>query len=206
MPDLTRELRLGGRVAGVDEVGRGPLCGPVVAAAVILDPRNIPDGLVGLDDSKRLSAARREHFVRLLRFCAVIGVGAASVAEIDRLNILQASLLAMRRALAALSVTPDAALIDGNRAPKDLPYPAITLVKGDQLSLSVAAASVVAKVVRDQALVRLDRRYPGYGWAQNAGYGTAAHLAALGLLGATPHHRRSFAPVRDILLVESTKV
>jgi len=206
MPDLTRESLLGGRVAGVDEVGRGPLCGPVVAAAVILDPTNLPDALLGLDDSKRLSAAKREAFAHLLRGCAIVGVGAASVAEIDSHNILQASLLAMRRALAALSVPPDAALIDGNIAPKNLSFPAHTLVKGDQLSLSIAAASVVAKVVRDRAMASLDRRYTGYGWASNAGYGTAAHLAALGLLGATPHHRRGFAPVRENLALPAAKL
>lgn len=196
MPDLSREVALGGRVAGVDEVGRGPLCGPVVAAAVILDPRNLPPGLAGLDDSKRLTPARRDHYAALLKTCASVGIGAASVVEIDRLNILQASLLAMRRALAALPETPDAALVDGNRAPAGLAFPVRTLVKGDSLSLSIAAASVIAKVVRDRAMLRLDRRHPGYGWDHNAGYGTAEHLAALRRLGVTPHHRRSFAPVR----------
>jgi ribonuclease HII len=196
MPDLSHERRLGGRIAGVDEVGRGPLCGPVVAAAVVLDLRRLPAALAGLDDSKRLTAARREDFAAVLKTCAVIGIGAASVAEIDRLNILQASLLAMRRALAALPLPPDAALVDGNRAPAGLAFPALTLVKGDSLSLSIAAASVVAKVVRDRAMAQLDRRYPGYGWCRNAGYGTAEHLAALISLGPTPHHRHSFAPVR----------
>lgn len=206
MPDLSHEDRLGGRVAGVDEVGRGPLCGPVVAAAVILDPRNLPRELAGLDDSKRLSPQRRAHFADILRGCAVIGIGAASVTEIDGINILQASLLAMHRALAVLPSIPDAALIDGNRAPKGLGFPAQTLVKGDQLSLSIAAASVIAKVVRDRAMVQLAMRYPGYGWDRNAGYGTAEHLAALLLLGATPHHRRSFAPVRAIFAAESREV
>jgi ribonuclease HII len=168
----------------------------VVAAAVVLDLRRLPAALAGLDDSKRLTAARREDFAAVLKTCAVIGIGAASVAEIDRLNILQASLLAMRRALAALPLPPDAALVDGNRAPAGLAFPALTLVKGDSLSLSIAAASIVAKVVRDRAMAQLDRRYPGYGWCRNAGYGTAEHLAALISLGPTPHHRHSFAPVR----------
>ena len=204
MPDLSHEYRLGGCIAGVDEVGRGPLSGPVVAAAVILDARNLPEDLAGLDDSKRLSASRREQFATILRGCAIIGIGAASVAEIDRLNILQASLLAMRRALAALPVSPDAALIDGNRAPKGLNFPAHTLIKGDHLSLSIAAASVLAKVVRDRAMARLSERYPGYGWERNAGYGTAEH--ALRRLGATPHHRRSFAPVRAIFAGHAAEV
>ncbi len=206
MPDLSHEHRLGGRVAGVDEVGRGPLCGPVVAAAVILDPRNLPRALAGLDDSKRLTPQRREQFAVVLQGCAMIGVGAASVAEIDGINILQASMLAMRRALAVLPAAPDAALIDGNRAPKGLGYPAETLVKGDQLSLSIAAASVIAKVVRDRAMLLLAARYPGYGWDRNAGYGTAEHLAALLRLGATRHHRRSFAPVRAIFAVDPSQV
>lgn len=199
MPDLSHEERLGGRIAGVDEVGRGPLCGPVVAVAVILDRRSLPRELAGLDDSKRLTPERRAYYATILRGCATIGIGAASAVEIDGINILQASLLAMRRALAVLSQTPDAALIDGNRAPKGLGFPAHTLVQGDRLSLSIAAASVIAKVVRDRAMAQLAGRYPGYGWERNAGYGTAEHLAALLRHGATPHHRRSFAPVRAIL-------
>lgn len=206
MPDLSHEHRLGGRVAGVDEVGRGPLCGPVVAAAVILNPRNLPRDLVGLDDSKRLSPQRRAHFAVVLQGCAMIGVGAASVSEIDGINILQASLLAMRRALAVLPIAPDVALIDGNRAPKDLNFPTETLVQGDQLSLSIAAASVIAKVVRDRAMAQLALRYPGYGWERNAGYGTAEHLEALLRLGATRHHRRSFAPVRAIFAPDPGRV
>lgn len=206
MPDLSREAALGGRVAGVDEVGRGPLCGPVVAAAVILKPARLPPQLAGLDDSKKLTAARRAEFAAVLRGCAMIGIGAASVAEIDEINILQASMLAMRRALAALPVVPDAALIDGNRVPRDLGFPARPLVKGDGLSLSIAAASVIAKVVRDHAMACLAARYPGYGWERNAGYGTAEHLEALARLGATAHHRRSFAPVRAILAAFPARV
>ncbi|HEV2673825.1 MAG TPA: ribonuclease HII [Aliidongia sp.] len=198
MPDLSWEIRLGGIVAGVDEVGRGPLAGPVVAAAVILDPANLPRELDGLDDSKVLSAEARAHYVSVLRRVAIIGIGAASVDEIDRINILQASMLAMARAVARLSRGPDVALIDGNRAPK-LSCRAVTLVKGDTLSLSIAAASVVAKETRDRAMVQLHARYPGYGWASNVGYPTAAHRAALGVIGLTRHHRRSFGPVRALL-------
>ena len=198
MPDLSWEIRLGGLVAGVDEVGRGPLAGPVVAAAVILDPANLPRELDGLDDSKVLSAEARAHYLTVLRRVAVIGIGAASVGEIDRINILQASMLAMARAVGRLARQPDVALIDGNRAPK-LACRAVTLVKGDAISLSIAAASVVAKETRDRAMVQLDARYPGYGWARNAGYPTAAHRAALGVIGLTRHHRRSFGPVRALL-------
>lgn len=198
MPDLSWEIRLGGLVAGVDEVGRGPLAGPVVAAAVILDPANLPRELDGLDDSKALSAEARAHYLTVLRRVAIIGIGAASVGEIDRINILQASMLAMARAVGRLARQPDVALIDGNRAPK-LACRAVTLVKGDAISLSIAAASVVAKETRDRAMVQLDARYPGYGWARNAGYPTAAHRAALGVIGLTRHHRRSFGPVRALL-------
>ena len=198
MPDLSWEIRLGGLVAGVDEVGRGPLAGPVVAAAVILDRANLPRALDGLDDSKQLSAEARAHYLGVLRRVAIIGVGAASVAEIDRINILQASMLAMVRAVARLPRLPDVALIDGNRAPR-LACRAVTLVKGDTLSLSIAAASVVAKETRDRAMAQLDARYPAYGWARNAGYPTAAHRAALQASGVTRHHRRSFGPVRALL-------
>ena len=202
MPDLAWERRLGGVVCGVDEVGRGPLAGPVVTAAVILDRKRLPRELDGLDDSKALSAAERIHYVAVLRRCARIGVGAASVAEIDRLNILQASLLAMARAVAALGVMPDAALIDGNQAPK-LPCATHTLVGGDALSLSIAAASVVAKVTRDLAMENLSRRYDRYGWERNAGYPTPEHRAAIIAHGITLHHRRSFAPVREALARDS---
>ena len=198
MPDLSWEIRLGGLVAGVDEVGRGPLAGPVVAAAVILDRANLPRELDGLDDSKVLSSEARAHYLTVLRRVAIIGIGAASVGEIDRINILQASMLAMARAVGRLARQPDVALIDGNRAPK-LACRAVTLVKGDAISLSIAAASVVAKETRDRAMVQLDARYPGYGWARNAGYPTAAHRAALGVIGLTRHHRRSFGPVRALL-------
>jgi ribonuclease HII len=198
MPDLNREARLGRLVAGIDEVGRGPLAGPVVAAAVILDPGNLPPELDGLNDSKALSAAARARYAVVIRRVGRIGIGAASVAEIDRLNILQATMLAMVRAVAALRVVPDAALVDGNRAPP-LACRVETLVGGDALSLSIAAASVIAKVVRDRAMAALALRYEGYGWERNAGYPTQQHRTALLLHGVTPHHRRSFAPVRAVL-------
>lgn len=194
MPDLTLERGLGGRVAGIDEVGRGPLAGPVVAAAVLFETPPPPEIEAAIDDSKKLTPARRAAVLDRLLTHAKIGLGAASVAEIDRLNILEATMVAMQRALAALPVTPDSALVDGNRAPQ-LACPARTVVGGDGLSLSIAAASIVAKVTRDVAMARLAERYPGFGWERNAGYGTAEHTAALDRLGPTPHHRRSFRPV-----------
>jgi ribonuclease HII len=183
-------------VCGVDEAGRGPLAGPVVAAAVILDRTSMPDGL---DDSKRLTAARRRALLADLMSVAMIGVGSASVEEIDQINILNATMLAMRRALEALPVTPMVALVDGNRCP-DLPCQARAVVKGDQRCLSIAAASIVAKVHRDAVMADLAATYPAYGWRRNAGYGTAEHLAALRSHGPTSHHRRSFAPVRAVLV------
>ncbi len=195
MPDYAHERRLGGLVAGIDEVGRGPLAGPVVAAAVVLKSGRLPKALAGLDDSKVLTAEARLAYAAVLRRVAHIGVGAASVEEIDGLNILQASLLAMRRAYAALGFTPDAALIDGNKAPR-LGCRVETLVGGDALSLSIAAASVIAKVTRDRAMTSLSRRYDRYGWERNAGYPTEEHRTAILIHGITRHHRRSFAPVR----------
>jgi ribonuclease HII len=187
------------QVAGVDEVGRGPLAGPVVAAAVILNPESIPDGL---NDSKKLTAKRREFLTPLLRQSAVVGLGVASVEEIDALNILQASLLAMRRAVADLPITPDHLLVDGNRLPRDLPCPATPVVGGDAISPSIAAASIVAKTWRDDVMKKAAVQFPGYGWETNAGYPTKCHKSALRNLGVTPLHRRSFAPVRDILWQE----
>ncbi len=200
MPDFTLEMQHGGRVAGVDEVGRGPLAGPVVAAAVVF-PRGVPDALAGMiDDSKKLSAAAREAACAALLASGVaeVAVGAASVGEIERLNILGASLLAMRRAVLRLPVPPDFALVDGNRAPA-LACPVRCVVGGDALCLSIAAASVVAKVVRDRAMARLGVRFPEYGWGRNAGYGTLAHRSALRRFGATAHHRRGFGTVRAVL-------
>jgi ribonuclease HII len=183
-------------IAGVDEVGRGPLAGPVTAAAVILDPAHIP---VGLNDSKKLTQARREGLSAELHAIAHVSIAHATVEEIDALNILRASHLAMTRAIAGLPRIPDHLLIDGNQLPRGLSCPAETIVKGDARSLSIAAASIVAKVARDKLMVILAQQHPGYGWETNAGYGTAAHLTALLNLGPTPHHRRSFAPVHNIL-------
>ena len=196
-PDFSREAEHGGRVAGVDEAGRGPLAGPVVAAAVVF-AAGVPDWLRPmLDDSKKLTPQARQAAFAALRAsgAAEIGVGAASVQEIARLNILHAALLAMRRAVLRLPGLPDLALVDGNRAPA-LPCPALCCVGGDAASLSIAAASIVAKVVRDRAMRRLSARYPAYGWHENAGYGTAAHRAALLRVGACRHHRAAFGAVR----------
>ena len=183
-------------VCGVDEVGRGPLCGPVTAAAVILDPARLPQGL---NDSKKLTAARREALFEQIMASAMVGIAHATVEEIDQLNILRASQLAMTRAMAALPTPPDHALIDGNRLPANLPCGADALVKGDGRSLSIAAASIVAKVTRDRIMVDLAQQFPGYGWDRNAGYPTKDHLQALLNLGVTPVHRRSFGPVHKIL-------
>ncbi|MCR4376801.1 MAG: ribonuclease HII [Rhodospirillales bacterium] len=202
MPDFSFEVEHSGRVCGVDEAGRGPWAGPVVAGAVILNQATLSNDLVmGLDDSKKLSASKREVlYERLLSAPGVIwGVGSASVEEIDAHNILQATFLAMRRAVEDLGTTPDFALIDGNRVPPGLPCEARAVVKGDSLSLSIAAASIIAKVTRDRLMAKLDGEFPGYGWANNAGYGTAAHQEALLRLGITVHHRKSFAPIRKIL-------
>lgn len=183
-------------VAGVDEVGRGPLAGPVVAAAVCLNADAIPDGL---DDSKRLSETARLRLHDLLLNCAEVGIGIASVAEIDSINILRASHLAMTRALDALPHPPGFALIDGNLLPRDIRIAAEALVKGDARCLSIAAASIVAKVTRDRLMVDLAQQHPGYGWERNAGYPTPEHLEALKNLGVSPHHRRSFRPVHNML-------
>ncbi|MCU0910508.1 MAG: ribonuclease HII [Rhodobacteraceae bacterium] len=187
------------RVAGVDEAGRGPLAGPVVAAAVVLVPGQVPSGL---DDSKKLGASTRDRLFTELLALAEVGVGMASVEEIDSLNILRAAHLAMERALAALAMLPDLALVDGNLLPRALPCPGRALVGGDALCLSIAAASVVAKVTRDWIMVDLAQQHPGYGWDRNMGYPSAAHRAALASLGPTPHHRRSFRPVHNILYQE----
>lgn len=185
-----------GPVAGVDEAGRGPLAGPVIAAAVILDPACIPPGL---DDSKVLSAKRREALCAALFEVAQVGVGIASVEEIDEINILRASHLAMRRAIVALPMPPAHVLIDGNLIPRGLLLSAEAIVKGDALCQSIAAASIVAKTRRDAIMVDLAQQHPGYGWERNAGYPSKSHKAALQNLGVTPHHRRSFKPVHNIL-------
>ena len=205
MPDFTLETEAGGIVAGIDEAGRGPWAGPVVAAAVILDPARLAPALAAaIDDSKVLSPARRRELFEAIRPVARVGVGAAAVREIDRLDILAATMTAMARAVTRLGVVPDLALVDGNRAPA-LACPVRCVVGGDGRSLSVAAASIVAKVVRDRAMARLGARYPEFGWERNAGYGTARHRAALDRLGPTPHHRASFRPVRARIGRESAE-
>ncbi len=183
-------------VAGVDEVGRGPLAGPVTAAAVILDPDNIPDGL---NDSKKLTAKRRQVLNDLILASAEVSIASATVEEIDEINILRASHLAMERAVAGLPRAARHLLIDGNMIPRGLTIPAQAIVKGDGRSLSIAAASIVAKIRRDYVMWDLAQQYPGYGWETNAGYGSKSHMSALQNLGATPHHRRSFKPVHNIL-------
>ena len=209
MPNFAFERRSTGIVCGIDEVGRGPLAGPVVAAAVILDPRRFPRFLRNeLDDSKVLTVEQRNACWQALGRCAGrgvvrIGIGAASAREIDSINILRASLLAMARAVGALGACPDLALVDGNVAPI-LACPVQTIVNGDALSFSIAAASVVAKVTRDRIMRSLAQRYQGYGWETNVGYPTREHGAALLKLGPTPHHRRSFAPVRLALAGEDS--
>lgn len=193
MPDFTFETKagaiLGRKICGVDEAGRGPLSGPVVAAAVILDPDNIP---AGLNDSKALSHPARERLLNILRDSAQIGIGIAEPGEIDRINILWATMEAMRRAVENLSITVDYALIDGNRVPPNLYCSAHAIVKGDAKCLSIAAASIVAKVTRDRLMAEADTRFPGYGWAGHKGYPTKAHRAGVEILGRCPVHRWSF--------------
>lgn len=200
MPDFAYERALGGRVAGIDEAGRGPWAGPVHAAAVIFARGGPPAGLAArINDSKQLSALQRAALFPELCAVAEIGEGHASVAEIDELNILGATLLAMARALAALGrPPPDAALVDGNQVPK-LPCPVRCVVKGDSKCLSIAAASIIAKVTRDRYMTRLAAHHPGYGWERNFGYGTQQHRAGLARHGVTAHHRRSFKPIRKLL-------
>lgn len=195
--DYERAAAGAGLVAGIDEVGRGPLAGPVVAAAVILDPDGTPEGL---DDSKKLTARRREIlFEEIMARARAVALGQASAAEIDALNIRRATHLAMVRAAAALASPAGFFLIDGRETPDGLPAPAQAIVKGDSASVSIAAASIVAKVLRDRQMARAARLFPAYGFDSHAGYPTAAHLAALNRHGPCPLHRRTFAPVRAIL-------
>jgi len=193
---LARGFRL---IAGVDEVGRGPLAGPVTAAAVILDPARVPEGLA---DSKQLTEKRRNALYDEIFAVASVSIAHASVEELDRINILRASHLAMERAVAGLALAPDHLLIDGNMIPRGLAVSAEAIVKGDARSLSIAAASIVAKVCRDRLMVDLAQQHRGYGWEKNAGYPSPAHKEALRNLGVTPHHRRSFKPVHNILYQE----
>jgi len=206
-PDFTHEKAFGaeaGRlIVGLDEVGRGPWAGPVAAAAVRLDPDRVAAGAYrDLRDSKAMTAKAREDLAARILAEASVGIGEATVAEIDQLNILQASFLAMRRALAALPFAADHALVDGKLLP-DLGCPATAVVKGDALCLSIAAAAVVAKVHRDAAMTALDGAFPGYAWAANKGYGTAAHRAGLARLGPCPEHRRSFKPIAAFFTASS---
>jgi ribonuclease HII len=185
-------------IVGVDEAGRGPLAGPVVAAAVIL----CVGGIRGLDDSKKLSAKRRAELEALIFAHCLVGVGMASVEEIDAINILQATMLAMTRAVEALGVEPSHVMVDGNRLPK-WRYRAEAVIGGDAIHPCISAASIIAKEHRDRIMIAADRDFPGYGWASNKGYGAAVHMAALRDLGPTPLHRRSFAPVRNALFAMS---
>lgn len=184
------------RIAGVDEVGRGPWAGPVVAAAVWLDPAHIPEGL---NDSKKLTAKRREGLLAAIHEYGDVCIASASVEEIDELNILRASHLAMERAVQGLAIAPDHLLIDGNMIPKGLAGQGEAIIKGDGRSVSISAASIVAKIWRDQLMVDLAQQHPHYGWETNAGYGTKTHQEGLAKFGVTPHHRRSFKPIHNIL-------
>ena len=184
-----------GLIAGVDEAGRGPLAGPVCAAAVILDPADLPRGI---DDSKKLTSARRDAaYDDIMARALAVALSFGSLAEIERLNIRGATLLAMRRAVSGLSLRPAHALVDGRDVPPGLPCPAQALVSGDALCLSIAAASIIAKVTRDRLMARLDALHPAYGFARNAGYGTRGHLAAIKAHGPCPWHRMGFAPLRQ---------
>jgi len=191
-----------GPICGVDEAGRGPLAGPVVAAAVILNRKKTPKGL---NDSKQLTPEDREElFPRIMDMAVAVGVGEASVDEIDLINIRQATHLAMARAVRALAIAADFALVDGNDAPA-LPCPCDTIIDGDARSVSIAAASIIAKVTRDRMMAALHEAHPGYGWITNKGYSTEEHLEALNRLGPCIHHRRSFAPVHRLLYPDATE-
>ena len=187
-------------IAGVDEVGRGCIAGPVTAAAVILNPQKIPSGL---NDSKKVSFKNREKIFQSIQDTCTFCVAHSSVEEIDQINILQASLLSMKRAILGLNIKPDFVLIDGNKSPKGFESKSETIIKGDSKSLSIAAASIVAKVTRDRFMSRLDNEFPGYDWSQNAGYPTKLHKSAILNIGVTPYHRRSFKPVYNILYQEN---
>jgi len=192
MPSLAIERMVGKQVAGIDEVGRGSLAGPVTAAAVIIDQKRITKFLYeNIDDSKKISPKKRKFLYKELLHYTEVGIGHSSVSEIDRMNILQASLLAMKRAFENLNSVPDYVLIDGNFAPK-IPCGLKTIKKGDANSLSIAAASIVAKVVRDEIMSKLATDYPNYGWERNAGYGTAEHILQIKACGLSPHHRKTF--------------
>jgi len=191
-------------IAGVDEVGRGPLAGPVVAAAVII-PAALDDAwLLELNDSKKLTEKKRITLAAYIKSTCQWHIAEATVQEIDTFNILQATFIAMQRAVIGLATTPHHILVDGNRVPPRMPCKATPVIKGDATSLSIAAASIIAKVHRDDLMATLHAEYPHYGWDSNAGYGSTTHMAALATHGATPHHRASFAPVRDVLASASS--
>ena len=200
LPDFDAETRLITKgykaIAGVDEVGRGCIAGPVTAAAVILNPQKIPSGL---NDSKKLNLKNREKIFQSIQDTCTFCVAHSSVEEIDQINILQAALLSMKRAILGLRIKPDFVLIDGNKNPEGLESNFETMIKGDSKSLSIAAASIVAKITRDRIMSRLDKEFPGYNWSQNAGYPTKMHKSAILDIGITPYHRRSFKPVYNIL-------
>jgi len=198
-PNYNLERDIGGVICGVDEVGRGPLAGPVIAAAVILDPANIP---LHLNDSKKLSAKKRQALNDIIIATAEYAYGEASLEEIDELNILHASLLAMSRAVANLPRKVDHVLVDGNKLPA-LDAPATAVIKGDQKSVSIAAASIIAKIKRDFLMKNLAKMHPEYGWERNSGYGTREHMEALSLVGPSRFHRKSFAPIRDLMTQEN---
>ena len=207
MPDFSLEESLGlstsAVIVGVDEVGRGPLAGPVTAAAVFFDRQKITsDLLTKIDDSKKIAQKKRATISKQIESIAIIGIGWASSGEIDQLNILEATMLAMQRAISSLRKQiisdPDYILIDGNKVPR-LDFPSKAIVRGDEKSLSIAAASIVAKNKRDAFMTSLSKLYPGYGWEKNAGYGTREHLAAIEREGITVHHRRSFKPIANYL-------
>jgi len=208
MPDFSLEEKCAGLVAGVDEAGRGPWAGPVISAAVIL-PRGLPAEIAAaIDDSKKLIPRKRASLYTSLQGCADVGIGGASVSEIESQNILEATLVSMERAIAGLDKAPHKVLIDGNHLPRDLACPGEAVVKGDGISLSIAAASIVAKVTRDKIMSTLAMRYPFYGWEKNAGYGTKQHQRGLSIHGISPHHRRSFAPISKIIspLVDASQI
>lgn len=203
MPDFHIENQYHGLVCGIDEVGRGPLAGPVVAACVYIpeDIRKL-DFVTDLNDSKKITLKKRELLFHEITSHCIYGINQASVREIDEINILQASLLAMKRAYLSMGKQMHMTLIDGNKSP-DLPCKTQTVVKGDSISASIAAASILAKVTRDRMMAELDEIYPGYGWNTNAGYGSKAHMEALDTIGITPHHRTTFAPIRERLKIRS---
>jgi len=198
-PSFAIEKTIEGPVAGIDEAGRGPLAGPVVAAAVVFHTMPSRRKLRRIDDSKQMLPEEREEVFSWLPDYAHIGVASASVEEIDTLNILWASMLAMKRALEGLGISPIAALVDGNTEPPDIPCPVRCVIDGDATSLSIAAASIVAKVTRDRQMVVLSERYPGYGWERNMGYGTPEHRLGIDCLGINSQHRRTFRPICELL-------